>query len=151
MKCSGTNRQGEPCNSPPMKDSDTCYAHSGALAEGSRDAALKSAQVRKARVERREEASEAAALTLTQRIRAEVAADADGFAKALVAHAKANPQSAAMTEVLNRTEGKVVEKVQTVDHYDELEAFTTEQLQAWLNAPVAERTPAEDPTITPNI
>jgi hypothetical protein len=34
-RCTGTTRKGTPCKSPPLKDSDTCLSHSGAVSCGS--------------------------------------------------------------------------------------------------------------------
>lgn len=140
--CPATTKSGKPCKMRCLDDGDTCMSHSERGQEQRRLATQASAEARRLRREAREEASEAAALTLTQRIRAEVAADADGFAKALVAHAKAHPQSAAMTEVLNRTEGKVTETVKLEGDINPFE-MNEDELHRWLR-----EAPAEDSTIT---
>ena len=136
--CSAKTKQGEPCKMRRLDGEATCLSHSERGVEQRRRATQASAEARRERRERLETASLEDSLTLTQRIRREAAKNAEALARSLVEAAKSDGSSAAMRELLNRTEGKVIDRIEAVptDPFQMDEA----QLTRWL---YPDGTPAE--------
>jgi hypothetical protein len=106
-------KAGKPCTNRRMAGSELCFSHSDDAVAYRKRATQASAEKRRARVEARKDASEASKLSLTERIRRDAARRADEVAKSLVDAAVADGSSRAMAELLNRVEGKVIDRLET--------------------------------------
>lgn len=112
-QCSHIKGNGEQCKGYARHGMDVCMAHSPDMAAARAKAVQASAQARRGKVEARQEAQEAAKLSLTERIRLEAGRRNEELARALVAAALADPHGRAMAHVLDRVEGKVADKLET--------------------------------------
>jgi hypothetical protein len=131
VKCEATKADGDPCNAYAVKGGSKCFLHSGNAKALSEQGAAKSAEVRRDRLTKREQRLEDAKLTLTQKIRLFAAENADAITAALGKAAIADGSSPAMRELLQRVEGKVADRVETVDGNDP-SRMDEAQLTAWL-------------------
>jgi hypothetical protein len=114
MNCSATTKAGKPCSAHPVHGTSLCLAHSPGMQERARKANAASAEARKRLREERGKALEEDKRTLTQRIAAVAARRADEFSEALVQRAIDEPNSQAAAMVLDRVEGRLVDRVETV-------------------------------------
>lgn len=128
---------GTECKGWAVDGGSTCVAHTPGLKERSLAAATKaSAEKRSNAVAARQEASEAAKLSLTEAIQRDAAAKRDEIAASLIAAAVADGSSRAMAELLNRVEGKVTDSL----NLNSRTPFDMDEgaLMAWLSQPAEE-------------
>jgi len=128
--CTGTNKNGDPCNSRPVKGTTLCAAHDGTLASVSKQGAL--ARIAKAHA-RREQAQNKlamASLSLDERLRIAVAEEGDALIAQLIKLAKDGDRQA-IALVFDRVEGRSVQRVQTeaVTDTSDLASLSMEELR----------------------
>lgn len=143
LRCSSKTKGGKECRGYAIEGETTCVAHTPAVAALARSKGVeRSREVRKERAEQRQEASEAAKLSLTQRIRRAAADSQEDLVASLVKAAIADGNGAAMRELLNRVEGKVTDSlnVNAGDPFSMSEA----DLHRWLTE--APQEPVEAPS-----
>jgi hypothetical protein len=112
-RCSSTTKAGKPCGGYAVEGGSTCVAHTPHIAAVARSKGVeRSREVRKQRVEQREQADELAKLSLTQLLRKLAHERKAEIVKSLLDAAIADGSSAAMRETWQRIEGKVIDVTQ---------------------------------------